>query len=195
MLCTNRIPSSSMLTALGSVATPGSCSTRRTVTPAPPSALAIARPVGPPPTTSTSTCSVVDMLEHHVVRDRANTADLDPHPVPWAEQHLRIALEADAGGRAHEDDIAGYEVHELRKQRDGFRHVENHLACVGVLELDAVKLKTDLNVAGIADLVTRHNPQAEGRRARPRFPVEPLVARRQGWRATNPGSAESIAIA
>src|SRR5262245_58412326 len=123
----NRIASSSIETARGNSATPGSRSTRTTSMPRIPRAFAMASPVGPPPTIRTDVSIVLgDMLCHHLVVEDPDALDLGLHPVAGREQHLRIAAESDSAGRAGENHVAGLERDELRQLRHRERDVEDH---------------------------------------------------------------------
>src|SRR5262245_677408 len=62
---------------------------------------------------------------HHRVAERPKLIDLDFDLVAGLEEHRRLAGEADAGGRAGEDEIAHLQSEYVRQVGDGLRHRED----------------------------------------------------------------------
>ena len=72
------------------------------------------------------------------VLGEADAFDFDADGVAVLQDHLRVACEADAAGGAGDDERAGEERAALRDGVDERGDVEDHVAGVGVLHLDAV---------------------------------------------------------
>src|SRR5215203_5110512 len=75
-----------------------------------------------------------DVRSRHVgadgVVEDAEVAEFDLDPIAWLQEHLRIAVEADAIGGAGQDHVAGIEGDGARDEGDDLRHRKDHLAGV-----------------------------------------------------------------
>src|SRR5581483_3342026 len=124
-------------------------------------------------------------------RDLQRADALDAALDPIAGVKLRHA-----GRRARHDDVAGCELHLLRKLPDDFRHAPDQFGEIALLRLLAVDREPDLALGGMADLGGRLD-----RRARRRiverladFPRSLLLARGELQVAAGEVDADGIAI-
>ena len=74
------------------------------------------------------------ILGDHRVAHEADALDLDLDLVARRERDLRLAEDADAGGRAGQDQVAGLEREDARGVRDEVRDAEDELARPRVLQ-------------------------------------------------------------
>src|SRR5438034_3808564 len=93
---------------------------------------------------------------------------------PVDEKARRLLPEADTGGSAGGDDVAGQERHELADVADERGHVEDEvLGRAGLLGLP-VHLEPQAQVVDVGNLVGRREKGAEGRECVAALTLDPL---------------------
>ena len=116
-----------------------------------------------------------DGFGDEAVLEPPDPVDLDGHDVAVAQQHLRLAAEADARGRARQDQVARLERRPLADRRDQVRDREDHQVGRRLLQRLAVDDRAQRQLARVRDLVGGDEPRADRRRAVPRLALHPLV--------------------
>ena len=106
----------------------------------------------------------------------AECIDPEFHDVAGLEELRRLHAEADAGGRAGADDVAGKQGHELADVADEGGHVEDQLIGAAVLAQLAVHSEPHFEGAGIGDFVSGGDERAERRERVATFSLHPLAA-------------------
>ena len=90
------------------------------------------------------------------------------------DEPRRVEADADAGGRAGRDDVAGLKAQAGRDRGDEGWHVEDEIARVGILPELAVDPTLHVEVLWV-DLVGGHDPRPHGAEAVEGFSEEPLL--------------------
>src|SRR5947207_2629223 len=105
---------------------------------------------------------------------RAEAVDAELHLVSLDQKARRLLPEADAGGRAGGDDVAGQERHELADVTDERGHVEDEiLGRAGLFGLP-IHLEPQTQVVDVGNLVGRREKGAEGREGVAALTLDPL---------------------
>ena len=97
--------------------------------------------------------AIRDLFRHGLVPQHSDSLDLDFDNVAGLEQHFGLASESDAGRRAGEDHVTGFQRADAGDVGDELVDRKNQLLRVGVLHRLAIQTQLYVELPWVADFV------------------------------------------